>query len=260
MAGATHYEARAWDGEWFVRAFFDDGTPLGSSANDECRIDLVAQAWAVLSDIATPAQQQSCMAAVKRLLVDEANGLVRILDPPLTRAKPDPGYIGAYPPGVRENGGQYSHAGIWALMAQAALGDVDTAYRTFTRLSPAHRSAHPQYGARYQLEPYVMAGDVYSQAPYAGRGGWSWYTGSAAWMYRAAIESICGLRIRGSRISVVPRLPSHWPRVQLTLRRDGRVHELIICCGVGEGRHRAGFGRWRRSARRIRLAGSRRDR
>ncbi len=114
-------------------------------------------------------------------------------------------------------------------MAQAALGDADAAYRTFTQLSPAHRAAHPRQGPRYQLEPYVIAGDVYTHAPYTGRGGWSWYTGSAAWMYRAAIESICGLRVRGGRISVTPQLPSDWARVQLTLRRDGRVHELIIC-------------------------------
>jgi cyclic beta-1,2-glucan synthetase len=221
--------SNAWDGEWFVRAFFDDGTPLGSRTSRECRIDLVAQSWAVLSDVATPEQQQSSMAATARLLIDETNGLVRILDPPLTRAKPDPGYIGAYPPGVRENGGQYSHAGVWTLMAQAALGDADAAYLTFTRLSPAHRSAHPQQGPRYQLEPYAMAGDVYTHPPYTGRGGWSWYTGSAAWMHRAAIESICGLRVRAGRISLAPRLPSHWPRIQMTLHRNGRVHELIVC-------------------------------
>ncbi len=219
----------AWDSEWFVRAFFDDGTPLGARANAECRIDLVAQAWAVLSDVATPEQQQSAMAAVARLLSDDANGLLRMLDPPLTRSPPDPGYIGAYPPGVRENGGQYSHAGVWGLMAQAVLGDVDAAYRTFTQLSPAHRSVHPQQAPLYQLEPYVMAGDVYTHPPYTGRGGWSWYTGSAAWMYRAAIESICGLRVRGGSISLAPRLPSHWARIQMTLRLNGRVHELIVC-------------------------------
>ena len=246
--------SNAWDGEWFVRAFFDDGTPLGSRTSQECRIDLVAQSWAVLSDVATPEQQQSSMAATARLLIDEANGLVRMLDPPLTRAKPDPGYIGAYPPGVRENGGQYSHAGVWTLMAQAALGDADAAYLTFTRLSPAHRSAHPQQGPRYQLEPYAMAGDVYTHPPYTGRGGWSWYTGSAAWMHRAAIESICGLRVRGGRISLSPRLPSHWPRIQMTLHRDGRVHELIVCAAWAKADIERATGERRRPPRRRRVA------
>ncbi|HEY6598889.1 MAG TPA: hypothetical protein VIZ30_06235, partial [Pseudomonadales bacterium] len=225
-------QSTAWDGEWFVRAFFDDGSPLGSHANAECRIDLVAQAWAVLSGAATPVQQRTAMASATRLLVDDAAGLVRILDPPFVSATPNAGYIEAYPPGVRENGGQYSHAGVWALMAHAALGDADAAYRMFMRLSPAHRSANPMQANAYQIEPYVMAGDVYTHAPYVGRGGWSWYTGSAAWMHRAAIESICGLRVRGDSISVTPRLPTHWPSVTITLRRDGHTHELIVCAAT----------------------------
>ncbi len=164
-----------------------------------------------------------------RLLLDHTNGLIRILDPPLTRAKPDPGYIGAYPPGVRENGAQYSHAGVWGLMAQAALGDADAAYQSFTRLSPAHRSAHPQYGARYQVEPYVMAGDVYSRAAVRRPRRLELVHGFC----RVDVQSRhrIDLRFANSRWprSVTPHLPSHWPRVQLTLRRDGRVHELIIC-------------------------------
>ena len=219
----------AWDGEWFVRAFFDDGSPLGSHTNDECRIDLIAQAWAVLSGAATPVQQHAAMAAAGGLLVDEVNGLVRLLDPPLAKARPEAGYIQAYPKGVRENGGQYSHAGVWALMARAALGDADGAWALFKMLSPAHRSANPQQAAAYGLEPYVMAGDVYTHAPYVGRGGWSWYTGSAAWMHRAAVESICGLRVRGGAVCLTPQLPSHWPQVSLSLRRDGRRHEFIVC-------------------------------
>ncbi len=194
----------AWDGEWFLRAFFDDGSPVGSHVNAECRIDLVAQTWAVLSGAATPSQQRTAMASAMRLLIDDAGGLIRMLDPPFATATPNAGYIQAYPPGVRENGGQYSHAGVWAVMAQASLGDADAAYRMFTRLSPAHRSANPTQATAYQLEPYVMAGDIYTHAPYVGRGGWSWYTGSAAWMHRAAIESICGLRVRGGSINVTP--------------------------------------------------------
>ncbi len=219
----------AWDGAWYARAFFDDGHALGSNTNTECRIDLIAQAFSVLSQAAPLARQQQAMASARRLLVDEANGVVRLLDPPLADAEPSAGYIQAYPPGVRENGGQYSHAGVWALMACAALGDGDAAWRLFELLSPAHRAAHPQRAAAYEIEPYVMAGDVYSQPPYVGRGGWSWYTGSAAWMHRAAVESICGLRLSDGRACVRPCLPSHWPQVRLRLRHSGREHLFIVC-------------------------------
>ena len=221
--------SEGWDGAWFKRAFFDDGTPLGTHSAAECRIDLIAQAWSVLANVASIEQQRTALASAAQLLVDEAHGLNRLLDPPLQQHLPNAGYIQAYPPGVRENGGQYSHGGVWKLMAQARLGDGDGAYRTFTQLSAAHRSADPVQGPLYGLEPYVMAADVYTHAPYIGRGGWSWYTGSAAWMYRAAIESICGLHVRGDRVCFSPHLPSHWPSITLTLRRAGRVHEFIVC-------------------------------
>ncbi len=245
----------AWDGQWFKRAFFDDGQPLGSQANAEARIDLIAQAWAVLSGATPPAMQRMAMAAVEAHLVDHDAGLIKLLDPPLVHAVPSAGYIQAYPPGVRENGGQYSHAGVWALMAQAQahvqaqaqarvqararaganpLGPVhnhgggDLPYRSFTWLSPAHRARDPHQGAAYAIEPYVMAGDVYTQPPYVGRGGWSWYTGSAAWMHRAAIESIFGLRLGARELSFTPCLPSHWQRAELTLARDGRTLRFIL--------------------------------
>jgi cyclic beta-1,2-glucan synthetase len=230
----------AWDGQWFKRAFFDDGQAFGSHANAEARIDLIAQAWAVLSGATTPALQRIALAAVDEQLVDHEAGLVKLLDPPLAQAVPSAGYIQAYPPGVRENGGQYSHAGVWALMAQAkfhadrakALPDSDdggdTAYRYFTYLSPAHRAHHIKRGAAYGIEPYVMAGDVYSQPPYVGRGGWSWYTGAAAWMHRAAIESIFGLRQDAQELSFAPCLPSHWNEAEITLRRDGRTMRFIL--------------------------------
>jgi cyclic beta-1,2-glucan synthetase len=157
---------------------------------------------------------------------------VRLLDPPLQDAQPSAGYIQAYPRGVRENGGQYSHGGVWALMAHGALGNADAAWRMFERLSPAHRSRDPLQGAVYGLEPYVMAGDICSQPPYAGRGGWSWYTGSAAWMHRAAIESIVGLQLRGQRARLRPQLPSHWPQITLRLRREQCVHEFIVCAAA----------------------------
>ncbi len=222
-------QQHAWDGEWFKRAFFDDGTPLGTHSADECRIDLIAQAWSVLSGVASSAQRQQAMASAAHWLVDGQHGLNRLLDPPLVRHAPNAGYIQAYPPGVRENGGQYSHGAAWWLMAQAELGDADGAYRTFTQLSPAHRSAHPQQGAVYGLEPYVMTADVYTHAPYAGRGGWSWYTGSAAWMHRCAVESICGLQVQGNRVRLLPQLPAHWPGIELTLRRGERMHHFFVC-------------------------------
>ena len=219
----------AWDGQWFKRAFFDDGTPLGSHTNAECRIDLIAQAWSVMSGVAPPALRRMAMTAMEDHLVDHDAGLLRLLTPPLQDAKPSAGYIQAYPKGVRENGGQYSHAGVWALIAQTMGGHGDAAYRYFTYLSPAHRAAHADRGATYEIEPYVMAGDVYSHAPYVGRGGWSWYTGSAAWLHRAAIEHMFGMRQSGAEIAFTPCLPSHWDHAELTLRRDGRSLVVLLC-------------------------------
>ena len=239
----------AWDGQWFKRAFFDDGTALGSNANPEAKIDLIAQAWSVLSGAAPAAFQRMAMTAVEEHLVVAQAGLIKLLDPPLVHASPNAGYIQAYPPGVRENGGQYSHGAVWALMAQAEharnlqaplRGDTgsgpsavntsaaDAAYRYFTYLSPAHRAQHATLGTAYGIEPYVMAGDVYTQPPYVGRGGWSWYTGSAAWMHRAAIESIFGLKLGAQELCFWPCLPSHWPQAELTLVRDGRTMRFIL--------------------------------
>ncbi|MDD2881044.1 MAG: glucoamylase family protein [Rhodoferax sp.] len=227
----------AWDGEWFKRAYFDDGQALGSKDNPEAKIDLIAQAWSVLSGAAPLNQQSKAMAAVEQYLVDTESGLIKLLDPPLAHAVPSAGYIQAYPPGVRENGGQYSHAGVWALMAQAKLAtttttldasQADLAYRYFTYLSPAHRAAHPTHGLAYGLEPYVMAGDVYTQPPYVGRGGWSWYTGAAAWLHRAGIESIFGLRQRAKTLTFTPCLPSRWPQAEITLVRGQQEMRFIL--------------------------------
>ena len=226
----------AWDGQWFKRAFFDDGQPLGSGGNTEARIDLIAQAWSVLSGVAEPAMQRMAMASVETHLVDHKAGLLKLLDPPLQHAVPSAGYIQAYPPGIRENGGQYSHAGVWALMAQAELAKGsaispegrDLPFRSFTWLNPAHRSNEAEQNAAYGIEPYVMAGDVYSQPPYVGRGGWSWYTGAAAWMHRAAIESIFGLQQDALNLSFTPCLPSHWQEAQIVLRRGDRSMRFIL--------------------------------
>jgi cyclic beta-1,2-glucan synthetase len=245
----------AWDGQWFKRAFFDDGQALGSHTGTEARIDLIAQAWSVLSGVAPPALQRIAMASVQDHLVDADAGLIRLLDPPLALAQPSAGYIQAYPPGVRENGGQYSHAAVWALMAQAQLhvqarsqaqvpgqppaalassddASADAAYRSFTWLSPAHRASHPTQGPAYGIEPYAVAGDIYSQPPYVGRGGWSWYTGAAAWLHRAAIESIFGLQLQAQSLQFTPCLPSHWPRAELRLQRDGKQLHFILARGI----------------------------
>jgi cyclic beta-1,2-glucan synthetase len=232
-------DTSAWDGEWFKRAFFDDGTALGSHLNPEARIDLIAQAWSVFSGVAQPALQRMALEAVEENLIDHDAGLIKLLDPPLVHATPSAGYIQAYPPGVRENGGQYSHAGVWALMAQTefakSLPDqgnhgnhCDLAYRYFTYLSPAHRASHPTQGAAYGIEPYVMAGDIYSQPPYVGRGGWSWYTGAAAWLHRAAVESIFGLQLGPEYLGFNPCLPSHWPEAELKLIRGDRTMRFIL--------------------------------
>ena len=218
--------SHGWDGDWFKRAFFDNGAALGSAANDECRIDLIAQAWSVLSGASTPDFTAPAMASMKRELIDADAGLLHLLAPPFEQSANNPGYIQAYPPGVRENGGQYSHAGVWALMAQAETGDAEAAWQSFQALSPAHRSIHPARGPVYELEPYVMAGDVYGSPPYVGRGGWSWYTGSAAWLYRAALESLLGLRVQQGQLRLKPCVPAHWPSFDITLRlatQAGRV-------------------------------------
>jgi cyclic beta-1,2-glucan synthetase len=225
----------SWDGQWFKRAFFDDGSALGSHLNAEARIDLIAQAWGTLSGVASGPLQRMALTAVEEHLVDHDAGLLRLLDPPLQHALPSAGYIQAYPPGVRENGGQYSHAGVWALMAQARYAvehpgapNGELPYEYFTYLSPAHRTQHASRGSAYGIEPYVMAGDVYSQPPYVGRGGWSWYTGAAAWLHRAGVESIFGLKQEAQVLRFTPCLPSHWDRAELSLSRDGQVMRFIF--------------------------------
>jgi cyclic beta-1,2-glucan synthetase len=234
-----------WDGAWFRRAFFDNGAPLGSSINEECRIDLIAQAWSVLSGASDEAHIKPALASMKQQLHDEAAGLLRLLHPPLARSPNNPGYIQAYPPGVRENGGQYSHAAVWALMAQALDGDHEAAWQSFEGLSPAHRARHAERGPVYELEPYVMAGDVYGAAPYVGRGGWSWYTGSAAWLHRAAVETLLGLTVHGDQLRLTPRVPAHWPGFEITLRLAGREFTLQYGDTAStEPTHHVAVGEW----------------
>jgi len=200
----------AWDGEWYRRAYFDDGTALGSAQDDECRIDSIAQSWAVLSGAAPRGRAERALDAVITHLVRRGSGLVLLLDPPFDHAPRDPGYIRAYPPGIRENGGQYTHAALWVVMALDGLGRGDQSMELFHMLNPVNHTRGPAEVERYKAEPYAVAGDVYSHPAHAGRAGWSWYTGSAGWMYRAGLESILGIRLHGETLEVAPTIPSVW--------------------------------------------------
>ncbi|TQS73348.1 glycosyl transferase [Rhodobacteraceae bacterium] len=215
-------ETHAWDGAWYRRATFDDGTWLGTRDAAACRIDSIAQSWAVLSGQADPARARRAMEALDTLLVDHENGLALLFTPPFginTEAQAhDPGYIAGYPPGLRENGGQYSHAAMWAILAWARLGDGARAADLFALLNPINHSHTPETMQRYKTEPYVVAADVYSVTPHIGRGGWSWYTGSAAWMHRAAVEGILGVTREGACLRIAPNIPPDWPGFTMTLR------------------------------------------
>ncbi|WP_449041991.1 GH36-type glycosyl hydrolase domain-containing protein [Paracoccus sp. (in: a-proteobacteria)] len=210
-------EREAWDGAWYRRATFDDGSWLGTGTDDECRIDSIAQSWAVLSGAADPGRAALAMASLDRELIRRDTGLALLFTPPFDTTPRDPGYIKAYPPGLRENGGQYSHAAMWAVLAFAEMGDGDKAAELFALLNPINHARTPAEVRRYKVEPYVVAADVYSVPPHAGRGGWTWYTGSAAWMYRAGIEGILGLRREGTSLVITPRLPSTWPGFSVTI-------------------------------------------
>src|SRR5438552_4334515 len=209
---------QAWDGEWYRRGYYDDGSPLGSAQNDECAIDSIAQSWAVLSGAVPQRFAERAMDAVRTSLIARGSKALLLLSPPFDRSAQEPGYIKGYPPGVRENGGQYTHAAMWIVMAMAALGTGDEAVELFHMLNPVNHTRTAEEAARYCLEPYVVAGDVYARAPHAGRGGWSWYTGSAGWMYRAGLESILGLRRRGSTFMIDPCIPSSWPQYSIDWR------------------------------------------
>ena len=230
---ATALDDAGWDGQWYRRGYFDDGSPLGSAQNSECRIDLIAQAWAVLSGAGRPERARLAAASAQRELWDADAHLIRLLHPPLQHANPGAGYIQAYPPGVRENGGQYNHGAVWALMAAAQLKQPARAWQLFTALSPAHRVASEQRAdpsrVSYAAEPYVMAGDICTHAPHAGRGGWSWYTGSAGWMLRAAVESLCGVVVSRGSVKVNPCLPPEWDSVTVHVMVAGQWSRFVIC-------------------------------
>ena len=224
----TALESEAWDGEWYLRGFFDDGTPLGSGKNTECRIDSIAQSWAVISGAADRVRASRALSAVEQQLVRREDGLVVLFAPPFDRALPDPGYIKAYVPGVRENGAQYSHAAAWVVVAFAEMGEGDTAHELFELLNPIHHANTLTGIHRYKVEPYVIAADVYASPPHVGRGGWTWYTGSAGWLYRAGIEWILGLRLRGETLLIDPCIPRAWPGYEMSLRYRSSRYEIGV--------------------------------
>lgn len=264
-------EHQAWDGDWYRRAWFDDGTVIGSATNDECRIDSIAQSWAVISGAAEPQRAAQAMVALERELIDEDNSLALLFTPPFNRMSHDPGYIKGYPPGIRENGGQYTHAAAWSVIAFALLGEGDKAAGLFAQLNPINHARTRAELRHYKVEPYVVAADIYSAPDHLGHGGWTWYTGSAGWMHRAGLESILGVRFEGSLLHLDPCIPNSWQGFEVTLRRrsaqvrikvenpngfsrgvasaqldgislvqrplrvelidDGRVHELLVTLG-----------------------------
>ena len=221
-------ERDAWDGEWYRRATFDDGTWLGTAAGEECRIDAIAQSWAVLSGGADPVRAAIAMDALERWLIRQEDGLALLFTPPFDHTQRDPGYIKGYPPGMRENGGQYTHAAMWNILALARLGEGDKAARLFALLNPINHALTPDAVQRYKVEPYVVAADVYSVAPHIGRGGWSWYTGSAAWMYRAGVEGILGLRREGANLVMDPCIPRDWPGFEAIVSLEGCRYEISL--------------------------------
>jgi cyclic beta-1,2-glucan synthetase len=230
-------EQAGWDGDWYRRGYFDDGSPLGAAGNAECCIDSIAQSWAVLSGAANPARAAHAMAAVCERLWKPEYGLALLFTPPFAHSTPDPGYIKAYPPGVRENGGQYTHAAIWSLMALAQLGDGERAKEWFDALSPIHHSKDLAAVARYQLEPYAVAADIYAAEGHVGRGGWSWYTGSSGWLYRAGLESILGFRVVGTQLAIEPCVPRSWRRFDIAFRYRSSRYQITVTnpFGVSSG-------------------------
>jgi cyclic beta-1,2-glucan synthetase len=231
---------RAWDGEWYRRGSFDDGTPLGSAQNEECKIDSIAQSWAVLSGAAPLARADRAMDSVRTHLVRRGAQVILLLTPPFDTSPLDPGYIKGYPPGVRENGGQYTHAALWTVMAMARLGSGDEAVELFHMINSINHSRTPAAAQRYKVEPYVVAADVYAHPAHTGRGGWTWYTGSAGWMYRVGLEAIVGLRVHGDVFELDPCIPTVWPGFAISWRFGKSRYEIAVenperrCRGVAE--------------------------
>lgn len=225
---AEAVEANAWDGSWYRRAYFDDGTPLGSARNQECSIDSISQSWSAISGVGRPARVEEALNAVEKYLVDNNEGIIKLLTPPFDQGDLHPGYIKGYVPGVRENGGQYTHAATWVILAFATLGRGNRAWEMFHMINPINHSRTPIEYNRYKVEPYVMAADVYAVPPHTGRGGWSWYTGAAGWMYRVGVEHILGVKKRGKTLVIDPCIPKHWRTYQIAYKNGNTIYNIEI--------------------------------
>ena len=232
-------ETNTWDGDWYLRAFYDDGTPMGSVQNLEGQIDSLPQSWSVLAGAAQPERARQAMEAVYQNLINLDDQLILLFAPPFDHTDHDPGYIKGYPPGIRENGGQYTHAATWVAWAYATLGDGDRAGELFRILNPIYHAASHQKARQYRVEPYVIAADIYSVSPYVGRGGWTWYTGSAGWMYRLGIERILGLCKRGSDLKFDPCIPKDWAEFEMIYRWEETEYCIKVenPDGVNQGVH-----------------------
>jgi cyclic beta-1,2-glucan synthetase len=237
-------EAHAWDGAWYLRGYYDNGEPLGSSRSEECRIDALAQAWSVLSGAAPEERARAAMDEVEARLISEPDRLIRLLAPPFDRTRQDPGYIKGYAPGVRENGGQYTHAALWVVQALVDLGRRDLGARLLHMLTPIAHSLTAEDVARYRVEPYVVAADVYGVPPHVGRGGWTWYTGSAGWMHRVALESLLGFKLQeGTHVRLRPGMPDAWPgfEISFTTPRNSVLRIAARRAGPGGSAVRAAW-------------------
>jgi cellobiose phosphorylase len=227
-------ELHAWDGQWYRRAYFDNGEPLGSQTNPECQIDSLPQSWSIISGAGDPARSRQGMNAVNQRLVRRRAKLIQLFDPPFDKSALNPGYVKGYIPGVRENGGQYTHGAIWTAMAFALMGENERAWELFALLNPIHHAATPAQVSTYKVEPYVVAADVYAVAPHVGRGGWTWYTGSAGWMYRLLIETLLGVNLEGEHLRLTPRLPKSWPAFKIHYRYRQTVYHISITRRVAD--------------------------
>jgi cellobiose phosphorylase len=232
----SNIEAEAWDGAWYRRAWFDDGTPLGSVGNDECQIDSISQSWAVISGGGDPKRARQAMTAVDERLVRRDKQIIQLLDPPFDTSDLEPGYIKGYVPGVRENGGQYTHAAIWTTMAFAMMGDTKKGWELFALLNPVNHGSTPEAIERYKVEPYVMCADIYAVPPHTGRGGWTWYTGAAGWMYRLIVEILLGLNLEVDHLRIAPSIPDDWDSCKIHYRFHDTVYHITIMRIGGEGR------------------------
>ena len=231
-------EREAWDGNWYRRAFFDDGSPLGAAGDSECEIDSIAQSWALISGAGDPARARRAFDAARERLVKADDRLILLLTPPFDHSPRDPGYIKGYLPGVRENGAQYTHAALWTVFAAASAGDGDRAFMLLDLLNPLTHARTREEADRYKVEPYVVCADVYNAEGHVGRGGWTWYTGSASWSYRAALEALLGFSLRGDRLVIAPCIPRDWRHFEIDYRHGSATYAIRIenpdgvCTGV----------------------------